>query len=94
MEGDLQRIVGRNLRAIRTQMGLSQAHFGARLGWHRTYVGSIERGERNVRLRTVERVSDLLGLAPWQLLSEDGALDPRARPPGPGRAPGRGRTPG
>ncbi|HYI62838.1 MAG TPA: helix-turn-helix transcriptional regulator [Acidimicrobiales bacterium] len=68
MEGELQHILGRNLRATRKRMGLSQEGLAERLDWHRTYVGSVERGERNLTLRTVERLCESLGLDPLDLL--------------------------
>ena len=51
MDGDLQRAVGRNLRAYRQARGLSQEAFADVLGVHRTYMGGIERGERNLTSR-------------------------------------------
>lgn len=68
MEGDLQRVVGRNLRAYRKARGLSQEAFADVLGVHRTYMGSVERGERNLTLQTVERLAGLLDVEPLALL--------------------------
>lgn len=69
MEGDLQRTVGRNLRAYRESIGLSQEAFAVEvLGMHRTYVGGIERGERNLTLKAVERLAAMTGLTPLELL--------------------------
>lgn len=69
MEGDLQRTVGRNLRRHREARGLSQEAFAAEvLGVHRTLAGSIERGERNLTLQTVERIAAHLGVDPAALL--------------------------
>ncbi len=70
MEGDLQRAVGRNLRALRLERGLSQEEFAHVLGVHRTFMGGVERGERNLTLRTVERLADSLGVDPRTLLIE------------------------
>jgi len=75
MEGHLQRVVGANLRAIRRRTGLSQERMAERLDWHRTYVGGVERGERNLTLRSVERLADLLEVDPLDLLSEGRGLD-------------------
>ncbi len=75
MEGELQARLGRNLAAIRQRRGLSQEELAATLGIHRTYVGGLERGERNVTLRTVERLAALLDLPADDLL----ALPPQRR---------------
>ncbi|VTR76554.1 helix-turn-helix domain-containing protein [Cellulomonas hominis] len=61
MEGDLQRVVGRHVRRIRIDRGISQEALADALGYHRTYLGGIERGERNLTLRSVERLAE--GLA-------------------------------
>ena len=69
MEGDLQRTVGRNLRAYRLAQGLSQEAFAADvLRVHRTYAGKIERGEENLTLKSVERIAARIGLDPISLL--------------------------
>lgn len=70
MEGDLQRRLGRNLRSLRKAKGLSQEVFADTLGIHRTYMGGLERGERNVTLKTVERIAAALGVDPADLLAE------------------------
>lgn len=71
MEGDLQRTVGRNLRAHRHKLGLSQEAFADLVGVHRTYMGGLERGERNITLKGLERTAEAAGLAPLQLLGCD-----------------------
>ena len=70
MEGDLQRTVGRNLRAYRERQGVSQESFAQQLGVHRTYLGGLERGERNLTLRSVERLAAALDLNPLDLLGD------------------------
>lgn len=70
MEGDLQRIVGRNLRQIRLERGYSQEAFADYMGVHRTYMGGVERGERNLTLQTLEKIADFLGVDPRELLNE------------------------
>ena len=60
MEGDLQKLLGRNLRAYRQARGLSQEDFAELLEVHRTYMGGIERGERNLTLKSVERIAEKL----------------------------------
>lgn len=68
MEGQLQTVVGHNLRRLRRQLGYSQESFGEHVGWHRTFVGAVERGERNLTLRTVERLAAQLEVHPLALL--------------------------
>ena len=68
VEGELQKRLGRNLRAYREAEGLSQEAFAEILGVHRTYMGGVERGERNLTLRSVERIADCLGVDPINLL--------------------------
>lgn len=68
MEGELQQAVGENLRAHREKRGIDQETFAHMLGIHRTYIGSIERGERNLSLRKVEWLAAQLGVEPLDLL--------------------------
>ena len=68
MEGDLQRTLGSNLRAYRLSRGISQEDFAVTVGVHRTYLGAVERGERNLTLRSVERLAERLEFDPLDLL--------------------------
>jgi transcriptional regulator with XRE-family HTH domain len=60
--------VGRNLRAYRLERGLSQEEFADVVGVHRTYMGGLERGERNLTLRSLERIAERLKVEPLELL--------------------------
>lgn len=66
-------MVGRNLRAYRQAQGLSQEAFADELGVHRTYMGGIERGERNLTLKSLERMAERIGIDPLRLLEGDSA---------------------
>lgn len=66
--GDLQKTVGRNLRAYRMERGLSQEAFAEVLGVHRTYMGGVERGERNLTLKSVERMAEKLEMEVLELM--------------------------
>lgn len=70
MEGDLQRQVGANLRRYREQRGLSQEALAEVIGVHRTYMGGLERGERNITLKSLERLAATLKLNPLDLLAK------------------------
>lgn len=72
MEGDLQRTFGQNLRAHREAQGLSQEAFAEVLGFHRTYMGGVERGERNLTLKSVERIAQRLKVPTLELLRPRG----------------------
>lgn len=67
--GKLQRVVGQNLRLYRSHRNLSQEAFAQVLGVHRTYMGGIERGERNLTLQSVEVIAERLGVDPMDLLT-------------------------
>lgn len=66
---ELQKIVGRRVREKREAAGLSQEAMAERLGYHRTYLGSLERGERNLTLLSLEQLAARLGVSPFDLLS-------------------------
>lgn len=68
MEGDLQRAVGRSLRRYRQEKGLSQEAFADLVGVHRTYMGGLERGERNLTLKAVERIAAIIKVDPLDLM--------------------------
>jgi len=57
-----------NLLAYRKAKGLSQEALAEVLGVHRTHMGGMERGERNLTFRSVERIAKRLGIEPLGLL--------------------------
>jgi len=59
---------GERLRERREAIGLSQEGLAARAGLHRTYIGSIERGERNISLRNIFLLAKALHCKPSELL--------------------------
>lgn len=61
--------LARHLRAHRAARGLSQEALADLADLHRTYVGSIERAERNVSLDNIERLADALGIDVSSLLA-------------------------
>ncbi|MBD7954292.1 helix-turn-helix transcriptional regulator [Stenotrophomonas sp. Sa5BUN4] len=57
-----------NVRRLRKERGLSQEELAEAAGVHRTYVGMIERGEKNVTIYNIERIAVALGVRPGSLL--------------------------
>lgn len=49
-----------NVRELRVERGFSQEELAHRAGLHRTYVGAVERGERNITLLNAQRIADAL----------------------------------
>ena len=53
---------GRNVQQRRRSLGISQEHLAELAGVHRTYVGMIERGEKNITLRNIEKFAKALDM--------------------------------
>jgi len=60
MKSDINEEVGFNIRRIREKRGLSQEKLGALAGLHRAYIGQIERGEKNIGLKNLEKIAKAL----------------------------------
>ena len=67
---ELQVRLGEVIRSRRSKSGLSQEAFADVVGLHRTYIGAIERGERNVSLFNLERLAAALGVKLSLLIAE------------------------
>lgn len=65
---DILTVFGSNVRYFRTLKGLSQEALAEISGLHRTYIGGIERGERNVGLLNIKKIAEALGIEPQILL--------------------------
>ena len=61
---------GKVVRHYRQRVGCSQEELAERARIHRTYIGGIERGERNPTLLMIHRLAKALGVRPAQLLAE------------------------
>ena len=57
-----QQYLGKRIRQLRERQRLSQEDLAAASHLHRTYVGSVERGERNVALRNIQAIANALGI--------------------------------
>jgi transcriptional regulator with XRE-family HTH domain len=65
---DILERFGQRVRQLRKEQGYSQENFAAACQLDRTYVGGIERGERNVALRNIDAIADTLGITLAELL--------------------------
>ncbi len=61
--------LGQVIRQRRKKLGFSQESFAERVGLHRTYIGAIERGERNISLQNLIRISGSLDLSLSSLIA-------------------------
>jgi transcriptional regulator with XRE-family HTH domain len=68
VDGPLQQL-GQRIRDLRKERGWSQERFADVCGVHRTYMGHLERGEKNVSFNTLVRLSEALGITLPELLS-------------------------
>ncbi|RKE25875.1 helix-turn-helix protein [Paraburkholderia sp. BL23I1N1] len=61
-------VFAENVRRKRVALGLSQEALAERAGVHRTYVGMLERGEKNVTIYNIERIAEALSVEAASLL--------------------------
>ncbi len=71
---------GSRVRELRAKLGLSQEKFADRCGLHRTYMGGIERGERNPSLVNIARIAKGLGITLSELFASDDFDGPTVDP--------------
>jgi transcriptional regulator with XRE-family HTH domain len=68
MKNNILKTFASNVKSLRKKKGFSQEELARRADLHRTYIGSIERCERNVSLLNVERIAKALGVRPRELI--------------------------
>ena len=66
---EVQKQFGARMRALRQQRGLSQEELAFSCKLDRTYVGSVERGERNISLVNIHTVAAALGVSPREFFN-------------------------
>ena len=69
MAQDILKAFGKRVQALREAKGISQETLAHRVGVHRTYMGFIERGQRNPTLRNIEKIAKTLGVSLAELFS-------------------------
>jgi transcriptional regulator with XRE-family HTH domain len=71
---DMRRLVGRNVRRIRLEKGLTQEAFAERSGFSQQYLSSLERGTRNPTVVTLFELASALGVSHVALVEPDGEV--------------------
>lgn len=56
------------LRRAREDLLLSQEVLAEKAGLHRTYIGQVERGERNISIDNMEKLADAVSIPLWEML--------------------------
>ena len=67
---DLLKTIGNNIRRRRKKAGLSQEALADSAELHRTYLGGVERGERNISVLNLAKIASALKIKPHILLSD------------------------
>ena len=69
---DIAKVIGQRIRNYRTAAGLSQEKLAELSGCHPTYIGQLERGEKNATIESVERIASALGISLSKLFEKLG----------------------
>ena len=67
---NVRKLFSVNMKGLRTSANLSQEQLADKCGLHRTYIGSVERGERNVSLDAIEKIAKALNVEIEELFSK------------------------
>jgi len=70
MKSDIVAEFGILIRALRVERGITQEELSYRAGVHRTYIGMIERGEKNVTLESIKKIAKALGISMTNIFSK------------------------
>ncbi len=65
---EIKKKFGKKVKELRLEKGLSQEAFALEAGLDRTYIPSIEKGERNVSITVIEKLAKAFGLSISELL--------------------------
>ena len=72
---DIAKAVGQRIRNYRTKAGLSQEKLAELSGCHPTYIGQLERGEKNATIESIEKIAAALRVSMSTLFEQLGGTD-------------------
>ncbi len=72
---DIAKAVGQRIRNYRSKMGFSQEKLAELSGCHPTYIGQLERGEKNATLESIEKITAALGISLSKLFEKLGCQE-------------------
>ena len=72
---EIAKTVGQRIRNYRTQLGYSQEKLAELSGCHPTYIGQVERGEKNATLESIEKIANALGVSLSKLFEMIGSSE-------------------
>ena len=67
----LRLVFARNIRLVRVATGMSQERMAAEAGLDRAFVGTLERGQRNISIDNIELIAKAIGVAAYELMNPD-----------------------
>ena len=76
---NISKILGKRIRNYRTAIGVSQETLAELAGCHPTYIGQIERGEKNPTIESIEKIANALNISLSKLFEQLGGCDDEAR---------------
>jgi len=76
---DIAKVIGQRIRNYRTTAGLSQEKLAELSGCHPTYIGQLERGEKNATIESIEKIASALNVSLSQLFEQLGGQDADGR---------------
>ena len=76
---DIAKVLGQRIRNYRTAKGWSQERLAELSGCHPTYIGQLERGEKNATVESIEKISAALNVSLSKLFEKLGAPEDGAR---------------
>lgn len=67
----LRLVFARNIRLVRVAAGMSQERMAAEAGLDRAFVGTLERGQRNISIDNIELIAKAIGVAAYELMNPE-----------------------